>query len=94
MTVDVAALLAESAAQEGQRCFTCRWLESRPTPERDVWLEALDQPKTWPATQVARAMAKVPREDGAPSVPSAGSILNHRTGHQRELDGGTKRQTT
>ncbi len=91
MKVDVEALLSESAAPEGQQCHTCRWLESRPEEEQEKWITALDQPKTWPATQVARAMAKVPAEDGAPRPPTAGSILNHRGSHKRALSGGSKR---
>lgn len=92
MTVDVEALLAESVKHEGQKCMTCRWLDSRPDAERRKWLEALEQPKTFPATQVARAISRV-ETDGGPAKPSAGSILNHRSGHVRQLDGGSRRQT-
>lgn len=88
MDVNVEALLEESAANEGQRCHTCRWLETRPAEEAKKWNAALEQPKTWPATQVARAMAKVP---DAGATPTAGSILNHRSGHVRQLDGGSRR---
>jgi hypothetical protein len=86
--VDVMALLEESALDEGQRCHTCRWLETRPDDERQKWVEALDQPKTWPATQVMRAMRRVP---DAGRTPTTGSILNHRGKHQRQIDGGSRR---
>lgn len=93
MTIDVEALLAESAPQDGQTCHTCRWVSSRPEPEQEKWHDALAQPKTWPATQVARAMAKVPQPKGAPNAPRARSVLNHRGGHVRGLNGGSKRKT-
>jgi hypothetical protein len=85
--VDVEALLADSDLQMGTRCYTCAWLASRPEAERAKWVEALDQPKTWYGSRIARAMAKVPATEDDPPSPTPGSILNHRSGH---VKGGNK----
>lgn len=87
MTIDVDALLSESAAPKAQHynCQTCRWLDSRPEAERAKWQDALEQPKTWPGAQIARAMAQVPPDDDdAPDHPSEASVQNHqRNKHPR-----------
>lgn len=85
--IDVDALLAESANETTRHCKTCKWLASRPEDERRKWVIALEQPKTWSGAQVARAMALVPRLDGAPEAPQSGSVQNHRTGHVRGRGG-------
>lgn len=77
--VDVGALLEASSASKTRQCGTCRWLESRPTDERAKWEEAIAQPLTFPAEQVARAMAMVESEV---KVPGAAGIRGHfKRGH-------------
>lgn len=80
--VDVLDLLEKSKAQgERVRCLTCIWLASRPEEERTKWIEAIEQPKTWDHTAIARAMSQVAQPDGAPKPPSWHSVSNHRIGH-------------
>lgn len=79
MTVNVEALLSESAIDTTHlTCQTCRWLDSRPDDERQKWIEALSQPKTWPGAQIARAMAMVEQPEGAPVAPTDNSVQNHQ----------------
>jgi hypothetical protein len=86
--VDVMALLEGSAPNDGQKCRTCIWLESRPQKERDTWVRALEDTGSWEGTTIVRAMAKVESDLRSPSISS---IRNHRGGHARNLDQGGNR---
>jgi len=79
MSIDVEALLKDSVIGTA-KCLTCVWLAGRPDAERDKWDDAIEQPKTFAASQIARAMTKVPSEEKSPTTSS---VLNHRNGHPR-----------
>lgn len=80
--IDVDALVADSATNI-QKCGTCLWLDSRPDEERAKWVGYLEQPMSFPASQMSRAMAAAEKKDPrGMKVPGDGSIKNHRN-HKR-----------
>jgi len=78
-TIDVAALVADAKAPEGQGCHTCQWLKTRDPVEAAQWGKflALDVHDLGNA-QLARAMRAA--DDGS---PGEASLVNHRKGHSR-----------
>lgn len=92
--VDVMSLLAAEKRDEGQKCNTCRWLETRPADERAKWEEALADDGSYLRAHIARAIRRAnelqPSPEGTP-IPGPDSLSNHRGGHTRNLGGSGRR---
>jgi hypothetical protein len=77
--VDVDALLEAGKTPTRTRCATCKWLDTRPVPERIRWDLHL-KGDAYNGIEIQRAMAQVPGVE----PPGRHSVQKHRTGKHWE----------